>query len=119
MATEEVPMKMAVYTGACVGMQYRSKAGIEAMVADDKCEYKLSVIAEPSNKYNPKAIAVYYAQHHIGYIPDDKLEEAHEFLAWKKTVTVTSAVSFINQAKLDPQTQLPVWIEFGIEVEYV
>ena len=119
MATEEVPMKMAVYEGACVGMQYRSKVGIEAMINDPKCEYKLSIIAEPTNKYNPKAVAVYYAQHHIGYIPDDKLDAAHQFLAWKKTVIPTSSVSFITKANLDPVNNHPIWIEFGIEVEYV
>lgn len=119
MATEEVPVKMAVYTGACVGMQYRPKADIEAMIADNNCESKLSMIAEPTNKYNPKAVAVYYANRHIGYIPDDKLFEAHEFLAWKKTVTVMSEISFINKANLDPVNNFPIWIEFGIEVEYV
>jgi hypothetical protein len=89
------------------------------MVADDHCEEKLRVIPEPTNKYNPKAVAVYYSNHHIGYIPDDKLGDVENFFAWKKTVKVVSERSFIIQAKLDPATNLPTWLEFGIEVEYV
>lgn len=107
-----------IFTGSCIGMQYRTKKAIDALIGDEDCSFKISIIPEPENTYNPKAVGVWYANtYHVGYIPDHSLEETHEFLKWMYTVEVVSIESQILNAKM--KDGRPLWFEFQLEVLYV
>ncbi|MDR1932564.1 MAG: HIRAN domain-containing protein [Spirochaetales bacterium] len=40
----------------------------------------LKLTAEPDNKFDPYAVAIYFQNHKLGYVPRDNNEEIHKFL---------------------------------------
>ena len=72
---------------ACVGCQYQKENNdlFSSKEVPDKTGVihlkDLSIVAETDNKYNPNALAIMYkGKHKLGYIPDDSIEEARDFL---------------------------------------
>lgn len=60
------------------GVKFRAKAFEDAKVArGDRLTLKL----EPDNKYDPKAIAIYKGEHHIGYVPRSHNRQIYEDIA--------------------------------------
>jgi len=60
------------------GVKFRSKAFDEAQVQRGD---RLTLILEPTNKYDSGAIAVYKGEHHIGYVPRTHNTLIHEAVA--------------------------------------
>ena len=60
------PEIMKTHQFEVAGVKFRAKAFKDAEVARGD---RLTLKREPENKYDPKAIAVYKGEHHIGYVP--------------------------------------------------
>ena len=71
-----------LYTGKIVGVTFEPSASNFQAIAEKSKNGsfpKLELQAEPNNKYDPQAIAVYADNLQVGYIPKDGTAAIHAF----------------------------------------
>jgi hypothetical protein len=127
MAQSTVEMMIS---GACVGCQHRDPRDIETFInyhtdnmdddSDDVLRH-MSLVTDTNNSYNPNAIKVMFMEeHHLGFIPEDKLEKFHKFMdaveeVMEFAIEKPDVVWTLNEARFDDENGADLkWFEFTI-----
>ena len=100
----DVPKPIEIYTGFIAGYQYYSGEKMEHLFSLDD---ELKLVREPFNHYDSNAIAVYFKEHKIGFIPmeDNKI----------LTNMIDQKMPLISRIK-SVSLQQPTWERVGISI---
>ena len=90
-----------------VGLYY---AKSESLVSLFPLHTRLMIWPEPTNKYDPQAVAVLYGGKHLGYIPRDQTRIIHAFLAKGFTVVGQSGL-FHPKHETEDYEMVPAYLE--------
>lgn len=86
------------------------------MEQDEEFQTKLSLKKDPTNKFNSRAVGVYYdTTELIGYIPDTDLDFTHAFLDDVGEAATQHGNWDITNAKLNKKEELQ-WFSFELSV---
>ena len=105
------------YLSSCVGVQHRPKSLHRMLCEDGDFMHHLTLVPEPTNKFDPNAIAVLYKGNVAGYIPKDDTDETRNFLAYLRGFSSTKWNWEITGAKFMADNVTPQWFSFTITVE--
>lgn len=92
----------------CVGCHHRPE-NCKKMMDDPEWSDHMSLVDDPTNEYDPKAIAIKYKDVLVGYVPRHKQAEVRH-LVGKTMKWAISGTKFIDTART-----LLKWVEFQVE----
>ncbi|MGX7205298.1 HIRAN domain-containing protein [Enterococcus pingfangensis] len=72
----------------------------------------VSLVAEPDNPYDPEAVAIYYQDQKIGYVPKDKNEYLSKFLYFGHGEIFEAKIQYINK-ETHPERQFRVVVKIA------
>ena len=78
---------------------------------------RLMIQPEPTNQYDPHAVAVSYGGTHLGYIPKDQTHIIHAFLAKEFTMFGLSE-TFHPKRETPDYEMVPAWLDIVVVVVF-
>jgi len=101
------------FAGTCVGVKHHNRKVVDAMTSDENHAAHLTLVPEPTNPHDPRAVAVCYKTRPVGHVCADYVEDAHAFLA-EAEKEGGKMVWEVTKAKLS--NDVLQWFEFEIKV---
>jgi len=71
---------------------------------------ELSLLPEPDNRYDPKAVAIYYGQHKLGFIPKGSNSEIFKLLEMGHNVFETRIQRLSPDLHMEEQVGVIVYV---------
>jgi hypothetical protein len=71
---------------------------------------ELTLLPEPDNRYDPKAVAIYYSQHKLGFIPKGCNAEIFKLLTMGHNVFETRIQRIDPHAHMEEQVGVIVYV---------
>lgn len=105
------------FVSSCVGMQHRPKSIHRQICEDGDFMQHLTIVPEPSNKYDPLAMSVLYRGSVLGYIPKTDTDGARDFQAYLRGFSKVKQTWEITESKFMADNETPQWFAFIIKVE--